>query len=80
MVGYQASGYPHSPFEECWPASPYPHQGGSRKDKVVEYRGKRITVAMVDGRHCPRCGEIEFARGEGKLSRLLQGRPLPRPR
>jgi len=37
-----------------------------RKDKVVEYRGERITVATVDGWHCPRCGEIEFARGEGK--------------
>lgn len=36
------------------------------KDKVVEYRGERITVAAVDGWHCPRCGEIEFARGEGK--------------
>lgn len=37
-----------------------------KKDKVVEYRGERITVATVDGWHCPRCGEIEFARGAGK--------------
>ena len=37
-----------------------------KKDKVVEYRGERITVATVNGWHCPRCGEIEFARGEGK--------------
>ena len=37
-----------------------------KKDKVVEYRGKRITVAAVDGWHCPACGECEFANGEGK--------------
>ena len=37
-----------------------------KKDKVVEYRGESITVATVDGWHCPQCGEIEFARGEGK--------------
>lgn len=37
-----------------------------KKDKVVEYRGKKITIAAVDGWHCPACGECEFARGEGK--------------
>lgn len=37
-----------------------------KKDKVVEYRGKQITVYAVDGWHCPACGECEFARGEGK--------------
>ncbi len=37
-----------------------------KKDKIVEYRGKQITVAAVDGWHCPVCGECEFARGEGK--------------
>lgn len=37
-----------------------------KKDKVVEYRGKQITVGAVDGWHCPACGECEFARGEGK--------------
>jgi len=37
-----------------------------KKDKVVEYRGEQITVAAVDGWHCPACGECEFARGEGK--------------
>ncbi len=37
-----------------------------KKDKVVEYRGKKITIAAVDGWHCPECGECEFARGEGK--------------
>jgi HTH-type transcriptional regulator/antitoxin MqsA len=35
-------------------------------NKVVEYRGKQITIAAVDGWHCPACGECEFARGEGK--------------
>jgi len=37
-----------------------------KKDKVVEYRGKQITVAAVGGWHCPACGECEFSRGEGK--------------
>ena len=37
-----------------------------KNDKVVEYRGKQITVSAVDGWHCPACGECEFARGEGK--------------
>lgn len=37
-----------------------------KKDKVVEYRGKQITITAVDGWHCPACGECEFARGEGK--------------
>ena len=37
-----------------------------KKDKVVEYRGKQITIAAVDGWHCPACGECEFSRGEGK--------------
>ena len=37
-----------------------------KKDKVVEYRGKKITIASVDGWHCPACGECEFTRGEGK--------------
>ena len=37
-----------------------------KKDKVVEYRGEQITIAAVDGWHCPACGECEFARGEGK--------------
>ena len=37
-----------------------------KQDKVVEYRGKQITVSAVDGWHCPACGESEFARGEGK--------------
>ena len=37
-----------------------------RKGKVVEYRGKKITIAAVDGWHCPACGESEFAKGEGK--------------
>ena len=37
-----------------------------KKDKVVEYRGKQITIAAVDGWHCPACGECEFFRGEGK--------------
>lgn len=37
-----------------------------KKDKMVEYRGNRMTVAAVDGWHCPACGECEFARGEGK--------------
>lgn len=37
-----------------------------RTDKMVEYRGESITVPTVDGWHCPRCGEIEFAGGEGK--------------
>jgi HTH-type transcriptional regulator/antitoxin MqsA len=36
------------------------------KDKVVEYRGKQITVEAVEGWHCPACGECEFAKGEGK--------------
>ena len=36
-----------------------------KKDKVVEYRGKRITISAVDGWHCPACGECEFAKGEG---------------
>ena len=37
-----------------------------KNDKVVEYRGKQITVAAVGGWHCPACGECEFSRGEGK--------------
>jgi HTH-type transcriptional regulator/antitoxin MqsA len=37
-----------------------------KKDKVIDYRGKRITIAAVDGWHCPACGECEFADGEGK--------------
>jgi HTH-type transcriptional regulator/antitoxin MqsA len=37
-----------------------------KKDKIVEYRGKKITIAAVDGWHCPACGECEFTRGEGK--------------
>lgn len=37
-----------------------------KKDKVVEYRGKQVTIAAVDGWHCPACGECEFSRGEGK--------------
>ena len=37
-----------------------------KKDKVVEYRGKQITIAAVDGWHCPACGECEFSSGEGK--------------
>ena len=37
-----------------------------KQDKEVEYRGKRITIAAVDGWHCPVCGECEFAKGEGK--------------
>lgn len=37
-----------------------------KKDKVVEYRGKCITISAVDGWHCPACGECEFAKGEGK--------------
>ena len=37
-----------------------------KKDKVAEYRGKRITIAAVDGWHCPACGECEFTKGEGK--------------
>jgi len=37
-----------------------------KKDKVVEYRGKCITISAVDGWHCPTCGECEFAKGEGK--------------
>ena len=37
-----------------------------KKDKDIEYRGKQITIAAVDGWHCPACGECEFARGEGK--------------
>ena len=28
-----------------------------KQDKVVEYRGKKITIAAVDGWHCPACGE-----------------------
>lgn len=36
-----------------------------KKNKVVEYRGKSITIAAVDGWHCPACGECEFAQGEG---------------
>jgi HTH-type transcriptional regulator/antitoxin MqsA len=37
-----------------------------KKDKIVEYRGNKITITAVDGWHCPVCGECEFARGEGK--------------
>lgn len=37
-----------------------------KKDKVVEYRGKKITIAAVDGWHCAACNECEFARSEGK--------------
>jgi HTH-type transcriptional regulator/antitoxin MqsA len=37
-----------------------------KKDKVVGYRGEKIRIAAVDGWHCPKCGECEFANGEGK--------------
>ncbi len=37
-----------------------------KKNKVVEYRVKCITIAAVDGWHCPACGECEFTKGEGK--------------
>ena len=37
-----------------------------KMNKVVEYRGKQITIAAVNGWHCPACGECEFASGEGK--------------
>lgn len=37
-----------------------------KKDKLVEYRGKCITIAAVDGWHCPACNECEFTKGEGK--------------
>ena len=36
-----------------------------KKTKVIEYRGKQITIAAVDGWHCPECGETEFASKEG---------------
>ena len=37
-----------------------------KQDKKVNYRGKQMTIATVDGWHCPACGESEFAKGEGK--------------
>ena len=37
-----------------------------KRDQAVEYRGKQITIAAVDGWHCTVCGECEFSRGEGK--------------
>ena len=37
-----------------------------KKDMVVDYRGRHITIAAVDGLHCPKCGECEFSNGEGK--------------
>ena len=37
-----------------------------QKDKMVDYRGVQIKIAAVNGWHCPKCGECEFANGEGK--------------
>lgn len=36
-----------------------------KKDKIVKYRARKVTIAAVDGWHCPACGECEFAAGEG---------------
>lgn len=36
-----------------------------KKNAVIEYRGHRATVRAIDGWHCPKCGEIEFAGNEG---------------
>lgn len=36
-----------------------------KKDSVIVYRSQRATVRAIDGWHCPKCGEIEFAGKEG---------------
>ena len=37
-----------------------------KKNALIEYRGRQAVVRMVDGWHCPVCGEIEFAGDEGE--------------
>lgn len=31
------------------------------RDVARDFRGQTVTIAAVDGWHCPTCGEVEFA-------------------
>lgn len=42
-----------------------------KKDAVVSYRGHQAIVRVLDGWHCPACGEIEFADKEGERYALV---------
>lgn len=36
-----------------------------KRDVQLEYRGHHAKVGMVEGWHCPECGEVEFAGDDG---------------
>jgi HTH-type transcriptional regulator / antitoxin MqsA len=56
----------HSPNQFCLDCDNGAIMSHAAKDLSFSYRAKGLTVAQVQGWHCPQCGECQFDPGEGQ--------------